>query len=109
MIQNVRTGQKLTSGLLNTIIAQANGQDMPYNQNFVNTDKGPLFISNHDYEVAGLEGTINKFLECWVDNAPELKSQPDEYVKSENGSLNFKPYIFINLPIIFIHSHLYVL
>ena len=97
MIQNVRTGQKLTSGLLNTIIAQANGQDIPSNQNFVNTDKGPLFISNHDYEVAGLEGTFNKFLECWVDNAPELKSQPDEYVKSEDGSLNFKPYIFINL------------
>lgn len=97
MIQNVRTGQKLTSGLLNTIIAQANGQDIPSNQNFVNTDKGPLFISNHDYEVAGLEGTFNKFLECWVDNAPELKSQPDEYVKSENGSLNFKPYILINL------------
>lgn len=97
MIQNVRTGQKLTSGLLNTIIAQANGQDIPSNQNFVNTDKGPLFISNHDYEVAGLEGTFNKFLECWVDNAPELKSQPDEYVKSEDGSLNFKPHIFINL------------
>ena len=97
MIQNVRTGQKLTSGLLNTIIAQANGQDIPSNQNFVNTDKGPLFISNHDYEVAGLEGTFNKFLECWVDNAPELKSQPDEYVKSDDGSLNFKPYIFINL------------
>ena len=97
MIQNVRTGQKLTSGLLNTIIAQANGQDIPYNQNFVNTDKGPLFISNHDYEVASAEGTFNKFLECWVDNAPELKSQPDEYVKSENGSLNFKPHILINL------------
>ena len=97
MIQNVRTGQKLTSGLLNTIIAQANGQDIPYNQNFVNTDKGPLFISNHDYEVAGLEGTFNKFLECWVDDAPELKSYPDEYVKSENGSLNFKPHILINL------------
>ena len=97
MIQNVRTGQKLTSGLLNTIIAQANGQDIPYNQNFVNTDKGPLFISNHDYEVAGSEGTFNKFLECWVDNAPELKSQPDEYVKSDDGSLNFKPYILINL------------
>ena len=97
MIQNVRTGQKLTSGLLNTIIAQANGQDIPSNQNFVNTDKGPLFISNHDYEVAGLEGTFNKFLECWVDNAPELKSYPDEYVKSEDGSLNFQPHIFINL------------
>ena len=97
MIQNVRTGQKLTSGLLNTIIAQANGQDIPSNQNFVNTDKGPLFISNHDYEVAAAEGTFNKFLECWVDNAPELKSYPDEYVKSEDGSLNFKPHIFINL------------
>lgn len=97
MIQNVRSGQALTAGLLNNIISQANGQDIPSNQNFVNTDKGTLFVNNHDYEVGGSEGSFNKFLECWIDNAPEISNRPNEYAKDADGNLIMKPYIFINL------------
>lgn len=96
MIQNVRSGQALTAGLLNNIISQANGQDIPSNQNFVNTDKGTLFVNNHDYEVGSEDGEINKFLECYIANAPELEKRPNEYIKNGN-SFTMKPYIFINL------------
>ena len=97
MIQNVRSGQALTAGLLNSIISQANGQDIPSNQNFVNTDKGTLFVNNHDYEVGGSEGSFNKFLECWIDNAPEISNRPNGYVKDGDGNLSMKPYILVNI------------
>ena len=97
MIQNVRSGQPLTAGLLNNIIAQANGQDIPSNQNFVNTDKGTLFVNNTDYDVEGSEGTFNKFLECWVGVAPKLQERPDTYVVDDGGNLSSTSHIFINL------------
>ena len=80
MIQNVRSGQALTAGLLNNIISQANGQDVPSNQNFVNTDKGTLFVNNHDYEVGGSEGSFNKFLEKLTANAQIIRNINKTYI-----------------------------
>lgn len=96
MIQNVHSGEKLTAGLLNNIIAQANGQEIPSNQNFVNTDKGTLFISNADYEVRSESGELNKILQAYIDYAPMLEQRPDTYIKN-GDSYSMKPYVFINL------------
>lgn len=93
MIQNVRSGQPLTAGLLNNIISQANGQDIPFNENFVNSDKGTLYISRQEYELRSNDASFYNFLECWVDDAPEITSRTEE----SQGSGQMKPYILINL------------
>ena len=97
MIQNVRSGQALTAALLNNIIAQANGQDIPFNENFFNTDKGTLYISKQDYEVRTDDASFYNFLECWIDNAPEITSRTEEDDTSGGSSKTMKPYILVNL------------
>lgn len=92
MLEHVSRGQKLTTDLVNGIIDKANGQMIPSNGAFVNTQNGTLFINDNKQLPSDMTFTTTTFLNCQIQKRQMLEERPFKY---ENGE--FKRKIFVNL------------
>lgn len=97
MIQKVHRGQKLTTSLVNGIIEQANGQQIPTTGQFTNTEKGTLYIEENNIVYDFQPDIKDKFLQCKIDDVPKLTARPFDYEKDENDNVILEQQILINL------------
>lgn len=95
MLEHVSRGQKLTTDLVNGIIDKANGQMIPSNGAFVNTQNGTLFINEGKSLSPNTPFITSTFLDCKIFKRAELESRPFTY-KDITSSSDLKRQIFIN-------------
>lgn len=73
MIQHVDSGTALTTGLVNNIIDQANGQQIPSTNNFRNEKNGTLFIPETPFDDINKRTNAPLFLDCYGFDALHYK------------------------------------